>query len=118
MRRAAFAIGSGESTGEVTVIAAGGGIDANIGIWLGQVSREASDESRAAILDAADELVVNEIPTKLYTIAAKAEGGTSILVADIPWKTGESLFVKLKGDSQLVAAEREKFVGFLESIKW
>ncbi|MEZ6075427.1 MAG: hypothetical protein R3C56_07070 [Pirellulaceae bacterium] len=68
MRMAAFNIEEGESTGEVTVIAAGGGIEANIGIWLGQVGAEAGAETTQHILAAAEELTVDGVTAKLYTI--------------------------------------------------
>lgn len=127
MRMAAFSIAEGQQSGEVTVIAAGGEIDANIGIWLGQVGMEASEENKQATLQAAEALSVNATDAKLYHIqgskptAGESESDTvaeSILITDIPWREGQSLFVKFKGPSAMAAAQHEKFVEFVKSIQW
>ncbi len=124
MRMAAFSMTEGETSGEVTVIAAGGDIDANIGIWLGQVSMEASDENRKKILEAAEELTVNGITAKLYTIdgtvanESKQAATNSILIADIQWREGQSLFVKFKGPSAMAQSQRDNFIDFVETIVW
>ena len=157
MRMAAFAIVDGQSTGEVTVIAAGGGIEANIGIWLGQVGAEASAETTQRILAAAEELTVDGVTAKFYTIEGSAEpageaeadvtpqeqaaesaegapaieadkvaaaaptassAAQAILLVDIPWREGQSLFVKFKGAQTLAQAQRQAFVEFAKSIEW
>lgn len=219
MRMASFNIGQGEAVGEVTVIAAGGGIEANIGIWLGQVGVEANADTTARILAESQEVTVNSLAAKLYTIdgpeaattatpaasdegesaqataepaeaAAEAEAeeaeaeaeaaaaaeasvetvadadataetdadiatqatveetadreqdagdvtpdaadvvteqpaaasgqaeSESILIADIPWRDGQSLFVKFKGPKSLADAQREAFIEFIKSIEW
>jgi hypothetical protein len=121
MRRAAFAIKDGEAEAELTVIAAGGNIEANIGIWLGQVSADATAENKQAVLASAEPVKVNEVEAQMYAMEGQAvQGGevAAILIVDIPWQTGESLFVKLKGDKDLVAAQRSAFVEFVESIQW
>ncbi|QDV27878.1 hypothetical protein [Aureliella helgolandensis] len=119
MRRAAFTIEQDSSTAEVTVIAAGGSIDANIGIWMGQVSVETTEELKREILESAEQVQVHEIDASYYTIdGSETEEKQSILVADIPWKSGESLFVKLKGDAELVRNQQDAFVKFLESLQW
>ena len=123
MRMAAFSVGAGESGGEVTVIAAGGSIDANIGIWLGQVGIEADEARKQAVLGGAEELSVQDVTAKLYTIestSVQADAGepATILVADIPWRDKQSLFVKFKGPASLAKAQRDNFVSFVKSIKW
>ncbi len=119
MRRAAFSVEEDGMSGEVTVIAAGGDIQANIGIWLGQVSLEKSETLVQSILDSAQKVSVQGIEAHVYTLdGSTAEGSQSILVADVPWQSGESLFVKLKGDSKLVESQREKYLEFLKSISW
>ncbi len=135
MRMAAFNVVAGDGdavaaatgSGEVTVIAAGGGIEANIGIWLGQVGLEATPELTEKILAAAEELSVQSLATRLYTIApdlspeSVASDNTAaqaILIADIPWREGQSLFVKFKGDAEVASAQRQKFSEFVESMQW
>lgn len=118
MRRAAFTIEADGGEGEVTVIAAGGSIEANIGIWLGQVSREASSETKQAVIDSEEDVEVNGIAAKVYEIAGGEDSSSMIVVADVPWRSGESLFVKMKGSPELVSSHREKFTGFLKSLQW
>jgi hypothetical protein len=128
MRQAAFAIQAGEASGEVTVIAAGGSIEANIGIWMGQVGIESSEASKQAIIQKAIDIEVNGVASRVFTLDEKAavasedapaaELTSAILVADVPWRAGESLFVKLKGPPSLVAAQRDSFLEFLKSMKW
>lgn len=116
MRRASFSVKSDESSGEVSVIAAGGSIDANIGLWIGQVGREATEEAKKEVISAGENVAVNEVDSMLYTIDG-AEG-ESILIAEVPWKSGESLFIKLKGASELVEAQRFSYLEYLESLTW
>lgn len=119
MRLLAFEIKNDEATAEVTLIAARGAIQDNLRMWFGQATLEGSREQIEQVISAADEVSVNEKTGKVFWIdGAKGESSQSILVADIPWREGESLFVKLKGDFALVESERERFMGFLKSLKW
>lgn len=159
MRMASFNIGQGEAVAEVTIIAAGGGIEANVGIWLGQVGVEADADTTARILAESQEVTVNSLAAKLYTIDAESDAdiaaqatvevaanreqdagdvapdaadvvteqpaaasgqaeSESILIADIPWRDGQSLFVKFKGPRSLADAQREAFIEFIKSIEW
>lgn len=130
MRLAAFNIGDQDAQGEVTIIAAGGEIEANIAIWLGQVGVASGEADKQAVLGAAQELTVNGVSANMYVLDGpapdpktgdaepSAEGRQSILVADIPWRENQSLFVKFKGPTPLAADHRETFVDFVESIQW
>ncbi len=131
MRMAAFDVADGDTKGEVTIITAGGSINDNLSIWLGQVDAESTEENKQSILNAAEEVAVNEITAKLYSIdgaapqSAAGDGAAeqpttqnSILIAEIPWREKMSLFVKYKGPTTLANAQREKFVNFVKSIQW
>ena len=132
MRMAAFDVADSDTKGEVTIITAGGSINDNLSIWLGQVGAESTEENKQSILKAAEEVAVNKITAKLYSIdgaapptAAGGEGvaqqpspQNSILIAEIPWREKMSLFVKYKGPTTLAIAQREKFVNFVKSIAW
>ncbi len=119
MRLAAFNIEAEGAKAEVTVIAAGGDIDANIGIWLGQVGVEATAESKQTVLGQAEPIQVNSVTANLYTIEGKLDDAASaILIVDIPWQAGQSLFVKFKGAPELATSQREPFVAFVKSIQW
>lgn len=126
MRRAAFSVSDNGQSGEVTAIAAGGSIGDNISIWIGQVGLEATPEIKAKILDSAEEVPVNKLAAKLYTILGKSaaepnaepSSPPAILVAEIPWQTGESLFVKFKGSAALIESQRAAFIDFLKTLQW
>ncbi len=113
-RLAAFR--AGES--EITVVAAGGDIETNMGMWMQQVAIEPTPEASQAILQAAEQLSVGDAQGKIYFIdGSEAEGNQSILIADVPWDNGQSLFIKLKGDAEQVQAQRDAFLEFVQSIK-
>ena len=136
MRMAAFDVVDSDTKGEVTIITAGGSINDNLSIWLGQVGAESTEENKQSILKAAEEVAVNKITAKLYSIdgaappSAAGDGATgdgateqpttqnSILIAEIPFREKMSLFVKYKGPTTLAKAQRENFVNFVKSIEW
>ncbi len=119
MRKAAFEIESDEAQAEVTVIAAGGDIRANLRMWFGQVALDPTEEAVEQVLTGAEAVDVNGQTSNVYWLdGSQAPGETSILIADVPWKAGESLFVKLKGDARLVENQKENFEAFLKSLTW
>lgn len=132
MRMAAFDVADGDTKGEVTIITAGGSINDNLSIWLGQVDAESTEENKQSILKAAEEVAVQKITAKLYSIdgaappSATGDGAAeqptttqnSILIAEVPWREKMSLFVKYKGPTTLAKTQREKFVNFVKSIQW
>ncbi len=118
MRLAAFQIEREGKAAEVTLIEAGGDIRANLGIWFGQIGVQPDEGMTERVIDDAESVDVNGVPAKVYLVEGAGEGrGEAILVADIP-RGPQSLFVKMKGDADLVRAEREAFERFLASLKW
>jgi hypothetical protein len=117
MRLAAFDIGQGETAAELTVIPASGAIEGNLAIWFSQIGLKASEDDLAKVVDEAVEVRVQEVEAKIYDLPM-GENEQSILVADIPWRDDESLFVKLKGEAGLLKEQREAFISFVESISW
>lgn len=117
MRLAAFEVVAGDEQAELTIIPASGAIESNLGIWFNQVGLEPSETAVQEVMDQATQVQVNDLSAKIYELDGGADQ-ESILVADIPWRDEESLFVKLKGKSQVVATERDRFEEFVESIRW
>lgn len=117
MRLAAFQIGDGDQQAELTVIPARGSIDANLGMWFSQIQVQPDAETVQGVQNDATEVVVQGVDSQVYYLEG-SESGQAILVADIPWRADESLFVKLKGTQQVVASSREDFLGFVKSLKW
>lgn len=117
MRLAAFNV-SGDQPAEVTVIAAGGDIASNIGIWINQVEADQSPEYQQKVLEGAETLELQGNQVKVYTIHGSNSTLQSILVAEVPWKAEESLFVKLKGPTEIVDSQRENFKQYILSMNW
>lgn len=120
MRLASFKLdGPDGQTAEVAVSVASGEIDMIVGMWISQIPMEKTDGNVKEVIDAATEQEVNGAQAKVYWVdGSDAESKQAILVADVPWADGSSLYVKLKGDSALVEAERKNFMAFLKSLKW
>jgi hypothetical protein len=119
MRKKAFAVEGDDGQGEVTLVAAGGDERGNVGMWLGQVQVEATDEAIDTTVARVEQLEVNGTQTRLYFVDGESgDSGESILVASVPWKEGESLYVKLKGNAALVAERKPQFLQFLSSLSW
>ena len=120
MRLASFKLdGDDGQTAEVAVSVASGEIDMIVGMWISQIPMEKTDDDVKKVIDEASEVEVNGAQAKVYWVdGSESESKQAILVADVPWVDGSSLYVKLKGDSTLVEAQRENFMAFLNSLKW
>ncbi|MFK7736598.1 MAG: hypothetical protein AB8B50_11235 [Pirellulaceae bacterium] len=119
MRKAAFSVAGDDGQGEVTLVAAGGDERGNMSMWLGQVQVEPTDDVIDKAIAQVEKLEVNGTQTRLYFLDGESgESGESILVANVPWKDGESLYVKLKGDAALVIGRKPEFLQFLSSLSW
>ncbi|GAB5403458.1 MAG: hypothetical protein Aurels2KO_16890 [Aureliella sp.] len=105
-----------ESSAELIISRAGGAIEMNMSMWLGQVGSESSEESANKIIDAGKSRSVNNVDAKLYSLAGP--NGKSILLTEIPQQTGYSVFVKLIGPTQIVESQRENYLEFLDSLSW
>ncbi|GIW99487.1 MAG: hypothetical protein KatS3mg111_2820 [Pirellulaceae bacterium] len=119
MRLAAFAIDGEHGAGEVTVIRAGGEARDNLGIWFGQIGVQPDAAKIDAVMEAAETVQVQDrVATVFWVDGLQWGSDQAVLVAMIPDATGESLFVKLKGDAKLVDAHRAAFQRFVTSLKW
>lgn len=112
IRLAAFQAGD---EAMVTVALAGGQIELNLGMWMQQVALEDDDKTKNEIIEASTKVSVRGAEASVYFVDGSA--GQAILVADVPWGDGESMFIKLLGSSQAVEAAREAYFEFLSSIQ-
>lgn len=123
MRLAAFQVSGGEGSdgeqAEVTVIAASGAIRDNLGMWFAQVAIENTEEALQSVIAEAQQVGVHGVSATVYWLdGSQAPDPQAIWVAEIPWRDGESLFVKLKGNASFVKTQRDHYFEFLQSIKW
>ncbi len=119
MRKAQFEASVGEQAVEIIVSQAGGEIDQNMGMWLGQVGGEPSEESVSSIVKAAESIETESGPASIYRIVGKEHGGEkseSMLLAEIPITESYSWFVKMVGNSDAVDGLQDSFEAFVGSI--
>ena len=87
-----------------------GGILANVNRWLGQVGMDATDE--AGLSQYLSDRTIDQKPGKLVI----AESDEQALYAAILFHRGRSWFLKLMGDVELARAEKENFLGLIDSF--
>lgn len=118
MKLAAFSIESGEKQAELTVIPLSGKPVEHLKIWLDQAgATDKADEVANNLIENAEAVTVNEADSKLYHYDGD-ESGKSIMITEIPWREGESLYVRLLGDAVVVNAQKQAMLEFLESMTW
>ncbi len=129
MRLAAFKISQNEQQGEVTVISAGGDTLSNVGRWQRQLIPDASDALVQQVIDEAETVAVNGLPSQIYFIKGKEDSvnenlgkespqQSAFLAAIVAWQPTQALFIKYTGPRSLAEAQREKFAEFVKSITW
>jgi hypothetical protein len=119
MRLATFRIDKDGQQAEVTLISAGGDKRSNVERWQKQLIPSADKSLIDFVIQSAEKVEVNGIPSELYYI--KGEDGPeqgAFLAAIIDWQPGNSLFVKFNGPAKVAESEREAFSGFVKSIVW
>ena len=89
-----------------------GGVLANVNRWLGQVGIEPTDE--AGLSEYLSDRTIDDKPAKLVI----AESDKQALYAAIVFHEGRSWFLKLMGDVGLARAEKENFLGLIDSFAW
>jgi len=87
-----------------------GGILANVNRWLGQVGISPTDEQ--GLSQYLSDRMIDEKPAKLVL----AESEEQALYAAILLHKGRSWFLKLMGDVNLARAEKENFLGLIDSF--
>lgn len=116
IRLAMFEINEGEQKATVSVSTAGGDADMLVDMWFDQLGMEKTAAAKQQVVEATETVEVQGVESTLFSM--KGEKGNSILVVRIPWGERESLFVKLMGATEIVAAQREAFIEFVKSMKW
>lgn len=108
---ARFTVGEGEQTAEIAVSRAGGGRDANINRWRGQLGL--TPRSGELLEHAGLPFQVGSKRGELIEIVA---GDKALVVVVIP-DGGQAWFIKLSGHAALAAKERSRFEAFAKSLK-
>ena len=96
----------------------GGGLLANVNRWRGQLGLAPTTEA-----DLAKEAQSLDLPGGKATLAditgqnASTGQATRLLAAVVP-QSGKTWFYKLMGDAQVVQAEKEAFLKFVQAVKY
>jgi hypothetical protein len=93
----------------------GGGLAANVNRWRKQLGlgELAGDELAKAVTKPSEQLALVEMSgTDART------GQPAVLVGALVFRPGQSWFYKLMGDAQVVAAQRDAFVKFVQEVKY
>lgn len=120
MRMATFLVGPDRK--ECTIVSFPGdvgGIEANLRRWLGQLNADVSDDALAKFARAPETFQSEGgLGCLIYDFAGVLPAGApaSILAAIVPME-GQTVFVKLLGSRDLLAAERERFLALCRSLK-
>lgn len=118
MRMAAFVIGEGNASAEITVIIASGDLVGNVQRWLGQVhSGGVPDGELERVLESGQEVTVDGRVGKRFFMRGSGDQALGIDGTMVPREDGSSLFIKMTGDAKVVTAEADRIGEFLSSLK-
>ncbi len=110
-QRARFTVSEGKQTAEISVSRAGGGRDANINRWRGQLGL--TPRSGELLEHTGKPFQVDSKRGELIEIVA---GDKALVVVAIP-DGDQAWFIKLSGHAALAAKERSRFEAFAKSLK-
>lgn len=118
MRWAAFIVGPEDKSAEITVIPAGGDLRGNIQRWMGQIQPDGVTEEQVdTVISKASPVTVDGIESQRFYMTGTGEPQQAIDATIVPLGEGFSLFIKMTGDAETVAAESERIQQFLDSLK-
>jgi hypothetical protein len=108
-----------EPPNEVTIIPASGDLESNVRRWQEQLSPNVDDNTVKSAIDKATKVKVDGIDASVVQLVdSPDQPKQSILAAVIPMDAQSSLFIKYKGDAKTADAERQRFIEFVESVRW
>ena len=127
MRLASFALGGEDAPGQcsiVTLAGAGGGLEANIRRWMGQLGVPVPEEEDFLAFVGEQERFAaggGDIPGVLVDLTglseARGEQADSML-AGVITAGGQTVFIKLTGPVSLLKNEKDRFAALCRSIRF
>ena len=108
---ARFTVGKGEQTAEIAVSRAGGGRDANINRWRGQLGL--NPLSPEELKQAGQPFEVGSKKGELVEIVVEDRALLGVIIPD----GDQAWFIKLTGHAALAVKERSRFEAFAKSLK-
>ena len=120
IRLAAFLLEQGDRRAETTVVMLGGaagGVEANVVRWLDQLGLQLADEELAQFLAAGETVAARDgMRLTLFDFTRLATTGGDSMLAAVGSVLDQTLFVKMSGDGDLVAAARGDFLRLVGSL--
>lgn len=101
---------------QITFTPAGGDSFSNVARWAGQIG--GSEEQATKAIENMEKFDVNGKPTELYKIVGPEPNAKATTAAIVQWTSSQSLFVKMSGPAEAVAANNDAFVALVKSISW
>lgn len=117
MRVASFTVGDG---GDFSVVALGpgaGGTLANLNRWRGQLGLNAVSEAEISTTTTTLDLSGGE-KALLADLTGEGSGAGKQMLAAIVARTDRTWFYKLTGSAAVVTSEHDRFVKFVQSVKY
>ncbi|MBD3672215.1 MAG: hypothetical protein HUJ26_01700 [Planctomycetaceae bacterium] len=115
MRRAAYVVGDGDNTAEITVIplsGQSGSLLDNVNRWRGQIMLPSWTEAELS------EQKINLIGSGFTADYVKLMGEEEAILGAIINRDGRNWFIKLKGPSSIAEEEMKHFEAFVKSIEF
>lgn len=120
IRLAAFLLEQGDRRAETTVVMLGGaagGLEANVVRWLDQLGLQLGDEDLARFLAAGEPVATRDgLRLTLFDFTRVTTAGGDSMLAAVGPVLDQTLFVKMSGDGDLVAAARGDFLRLVGSL--
>ena len=121
IRLAAFLLEQGDRRAETTVVMLGGvagGLQANVVRWLDQLGVQLGDEELARFLAAGEPVATRDgLHLTVFDFTRLTTAGGDSMLAAVGPVLDQTLFVKMSGDGDLVAAARGDFLRLVGSLE-
>ena len=125
MRMATFTVSGDAGSAETTIVSLGGsagGLQGNIGRWVGQLGVDSPDEAKlSAFVEAMPEIQTVEGKGLRYGNLGEwvsGDGSQASMRAGIISAHGRTVFIKMSGPEGLLAQEDAAFQGLCKSIRF
>ena len=120
IRLAAFLLEQGDRRAETTVVMLGGvagGMEANVVRWLDQLGLQLVDEELAQFLATGEPVATRDgLRLTVFDFTRLTTAGGDSMLAAVGPVLDQTLFVKMSGDGDLVAAARGDFLRLVGSL--
>ncbi len=121
MRLATFHLKNAPKDIDVSIVALdgmAGGLQANLGRWLGQIQLSVSEDALTKLIARAQTVkTTGPIEAKIYDFTALTDGeDTGSMIAAMMFINGKTVFVKMTGSKDHCRRQKDNLLGLVRSI--